>query len=238
MNQVVDFVLPPDDKPGAAAMGAVDFIEQILTAFEFDPPRICASGPFSDRNPFPGPDGQPTKDRPQNSMREFLPLPREVELGWRVLLYGSESLGEQFPNRGLVGPIVGWRDGFRKGIQQVLTLTRLAPAQVTVDAVADVWSRLAHDFRDVVVRQVVSSVAAAPEYGGNRDLSGWRLLHHLGDNAPYGFTPYDTQAGKYIERPGEPFSQRDLRPDPDPIDEETRQLLEIIVATAGGRKFY
>ncbi len=238
MNQVVDFVLPPDDKPGAAAMGAVDFIEQILTAFEFDPPRIFASGPFSDRNPIPGPDGQPTKDRPVNSMREFLPLPREIELGWRLMLYGSESLGDRFPNRSLVGPIVGWRDLFRQGIQQVLTLTRLSPSLVNIDAVADVWSRLAPGFRDVVVRQVVSSVVSAPEYGGNRDLSGWRLIHHLGDNAPYGFTPYDAQVGKYIERPGEPFSQKDQRSDADPIDDETRQLLEIIVATAGGKKFY
>lgn len=238
LSQVVDFVLPPDDMPGAAAMGAVDFIEQLLTAFEFDPPRICASGPFSDRNPIPGPDGLPSKDRPVNSLHEFLPLSREAELAWKLHIYGSDSIGALYPNRGLLGPVTGLRDQYRQGIAEVLKLTRLSPSQVTVDAVADVWSRLSPGFRDVTVRQVVQSVASAPEYGGNRDLSGWRLIHHLGDVAPYGFTPYDTVAGKYIDRPGEPFSQKDLRPDPDPIDDETRQLLEIIVAAAGGRRFY
>jgi len=40
-----DAIYPPDDTgPGAAELGAVDFIDNLLTAFEHDPPRGAARG--------------------------------------------------------------------------------------------------------------------------------------------------------------------------------------------------
>ena len=54
-------IVPPDDSgPGAGDLGAVDFIDNLLTAFEHDPPRLHAAGPFSDRNPYPAEDGSPS----------------------------------------------------------------------------------------------------------------------------------------------------------------------------------
>jgi len=36
--------------PGAAAAGVDDYIDQLLGAFDYDPPRIWAGGPFSGRH--------------------------------------------------------------------------------------------------------------------------------------------------------------------------------------------
>src|SRR4051812_9452030 len=53
-------VLPPDDTPGAAELGAVRYLERLLTALERGSEAVWAGGPFSDRNPLPGPDGAPS----------------------------------------------------------------------------------------------------------------------------------------------------------------------------------
>src|SRR5512144_1610273 len=59
-------IFPPDDSgPGAAELGAVEFIDNLLTAFEHDPPRLHAAGPFSDRNPYPADDGSASNRYPQ-----------------------------------------------------------------------------------------------------------------------------------------------------------------------------
>lgn len=41
-----DVVLPPDDQPGGAALGAVEYIERLVTAFDDAAPPIFAGGPF------------------------------------------------------------------------------------------------------------------------------------------------------------------------------------------------
>jgi hypothetical protein len=47
----LDLVLPGDDStPGAGAAGGGHYVEQLLDAFEWDPPRIWAGGPFSGRH--------------------------------------------------------------------------------------------------------------------------------------------------------------------------------------------
>jgi gluconate 2-dehydrogenase gamma chain len=46
-----DVVIPPDDQPGGAALGAVEFIERLITAFDEPVPPIFAGGPF--RADFP-----------------------------------------------------------------------------------------------------------------------------------------------------------------------------------------
>ena len=50
-----DRLIPPDDEgaPGAAAAGVADYIDTLLGAFMFDPPRIFAGGPFSGRHGGP-----------------------------------------------------------------------------------------------------------------------------------------------------------------------------------------
>src|SRR5215831_959733 len=53
LEALCDRIIPPDDTPGAAALGAGRYIEIMLTAFDRGTPRIYAGGPFSGRTPFP-----------------------------------------------------------------------------------------------------------------------------------------------------------------------------------------
>lgn len=235
---LADYVLPPDDAPGGAAIGVVPYVEALLTALESDPPRLYAAGPMSNRNPTPRPDGTPSDVYPKNAFQDFLPLTREQELAWRLLLYGSAGVPGGGPNDAVLGPTVGLRSLFRSSLQQVLDLAQVAPDHLDFDAIDAVWGRLPGEFRAQLAQLCVQAVVCLPEYGGNIDQKGWRLIHYLGDSAPLGFTPFDETAGVYRTRPGEPFSERDTRPDPDPLDTETLRELEIIIRAAGGRRFF
>ncbi len=49
LEAACDRLIPADDTPGAVAAGAPDYIDGLLGAFLFDPPRIWAGGPTSGR---------------------------------------------------------------------------------------------------------------------------------------------------------------------------------------------
>lgn len=232
---LADYVLPPDDQPGGAALGAVEYVEALLTALEYDPPRLLADGPFSDRNPIPLPDGSPSNVYPENSFRHFLPLTREQQLSWRLLLYGSAGVPGGGPNDGLLGPVLGFRDLCREGLAQARQLAGRPLSELDAGEVDDVWRKLRRDFVSFVTQWVIEAAFGAPEYGGNRDLAGWKMIHVEGDVLPQGYSFYNEQTGRYQERPELPISTRDLRPDPDPMDAETILHLEFVVAALGGR---
>jgi gluconate 2-dehydrogenase gamma chain len=44
------------------------------------------------------------------------------------------------------------------------------------------------DFVDLVFEHACEGLYGAPEYGGNRDLSGWRSIDFAGDVQPRGWT--------------------------------------------------
>ncbi|MFN8040661.1 MAG: gluconate 2-dehydrogenase subunit 3 family protein [Acidimicrobiales bacterium] len=74
LEAVADRLLPPDadlGAPGGRALGVADYVDQLLGAFAFDPPRIWAGGPFSGRH-----GGAASFDR-------WLPLDRLDEMAWR-----------------------------------------------------------------------------------------------------------------------------------------------------------
>src|SRR5262245_42951285 len=88
------------DFPGAGAAGAADYVDVVLGAFEFDPPRIWAGGPYSGRA---GGDA---------GFDEFLPLSRVEELAWRTRIEGSRGMREREWN----GPVRGWQEIYRDSI--------------------------------------------------------------------------------------------------------------------------
>jgi hypothetical protein len=98
---VVDRLIPPrGDHPGAAALGAVDYIDTLLDAFSFEPPRIWAGGPFSGRA-----GGEASFD-------QFHDLSRVEALTWRTRIEGSRSV----PEREWNGPVRGWQEIYREGL--------------------------------------------------------------------------------------------------------------------------
>lgn len=92
----VDRLIPSrGEHPGGTALGAVDYIDTLLGAFAFDPPRIFAGGPFSGRA-----GGEP-------GFARFTPLTPNQERAWRTRIDdwqtqyrdGIAALGADFAAR-------------------------------------------------------------------------------------------------------------------------------------------
>ncbi len=161
-------LVPADDgTPDGAQMGAVDYIDTFLGAFTFTPPRIWAGGPFSGR--FGG----------TASFAVFEELSPAEELAWRTRIEGSRGR----PERERLGPVIGLQEIYTQGLAEMGEDFRsLDPAA------QDDRLRAAGDFARLVYEHVCEGLYAAPEYGGNHDLAGWRYLDYEGDVQPRGFT--------------------------------------------------
>ena len=163
-----DRLIPPGGAhPGASAAGAADYIDGLLGAFAFDPPRIWAGGPFSGRAGG------------EASFPRFLPLSRLEELAWRTRIEGSRGIPERERN----GPTTGWQERYRAAV------AALGADFCTVDA-EEQDARLARDpeFRALLYEHACEGVYGAPEYGGNRDRAGWAAIGYIGDVQPRGYT--------------------------------------------------
>lgn len=233
-------VFPADDSaPGAAELGAVEFIENLLTAFEHDPPHIHAAGPFSDRNPYPAEDGGASRRFPPDQFLEFLPLSRVQRAGWQLRLYGSRGVPGGGPNDQALGPVIGLRDLLRDGIADAI-----AQFPRTIDSVDDVFLQGIYDYLPAEARAqvqllVLQSLFSLPEYGGNRDRGGWRLLHEYeGDSVPFGYSYIDPLTGRILERSEAPLSGPETRPDPEAMDDQVVQLFGTATLVLGGKRFY
>lgn len=235
LGALADVVLPPDDTPGGGALGAADYIDQLLCAMDTDPPRIYAAGPFSNRNPQPLPDGRPGNPPLANDFQRFLPLTREQQLYWKLRLYGSDGVDGGGPNDAVLGKVEGWRTLCADGLRAAQQLAEKPLDQLDLDALADVWSGLSLAFKDFLTHRVLEAAFGAPEYGGNRNLAGWKLVHFEGDTLPLGFATYDETTGQYRERADAPVSGKNPGIDPDPLDKETHNMLRLVVGALGGR---
>jgi hypothetical protein len=160
-------LIPADEDPGATEAGVVDYIDGFLGAFAFDPPRIWAGGPFSGRHGG------------EAGFAQFHPLTALDELAWRTRIEGS--LGR--PEREWNGPVVGLQERYREG------LTALGPD--FADLAPDEQERRLHAneaFTTLLYEHACEGMYGAPEYGGNRDLVGWRYIDFEGDVQPRGYT--------------------------------------------------
>jgi Gluconate 2-dehydrogenase subunit 3 len=153
--------------PGATALGVADYIDGLLGAFAVDPPRIWAGGPFSGRY-----GGVP-------SFGEFLRPSALEELAWRTRIEGSQGVAE----RELNGPVTGWQQEYRDGLAALgVDFAALPPADQ--DARLDAFP----EFKQLLYDHACEGAYGAPEYGGNRDLGGWRAIGFPGDVQPRGYT--------------------------------------------------
>jgi hypothetical protein len=168
LEAACECLIPRSDRgPGAAAAGVADYVDGLLGAFSFDPPRIWAGGPTSGR--MGGEAG----------FARFHQLSAIDELAWRTRIEGSQSL----PEREFNGPVVGLQERYRQG------LDALGADFCDLD-VRGREARLRADteFADLLYGHACEGMYGAPEYGGNRDLLGWRAIGFEGDVQPRGWT--------------------------------------------------
>lgn len=236
LGKLCDYVVPPDDTPGAMSLGAVTYIETLLSAFEATPPRIFAGGPFSGRqSAIDFNTGTASGLRPDNSFASWLPLSRTAEIAWRLRLYGSAGVLGGGPNDATLGPVVGWRELFKQGLAAAAKAAPRPIGELDSDAVAGLWSGLAAPFKETLTTLTLEAVLGAPEYGGNRDTGGWRLTHFEGDSQPLGYSQFDRTAGLYRERADAPLSTLNPGPDPEPLTADTTSIVEALTRVLGGR---
>jgi Gluconate 2-dehydrogenase subunit 3 len=160
-------LIPTDDDPGANEAGVADYIDGLLGAFAFDPPRIWAGGAVSGR--FGGSSG----------FASFHRLSALDELAWRIRIEGSLGI----PEREWNGPVEGLQERYAAGLQ-------LLGADFADVAAEEQDRRLnAHEaFTKLVYEHACEGMYGAPEYGGNRNGAGWSYIGFPGDVQPRGYT--------------------------------------------------
>lgn len=233
-------ILPPDDQPGGAALGAVEYVNRLLVALEpaaGKEPDVYAGGPYSGRTPFADDHGKPSTSFPDNSFLDRVPLDRVHRAAWKLKLYGSAGVDGGGPNDAVLAPVVGLRDMFRDGLAAAIASSPTPLAELSPEDLESAFFGLDPDFRDVLVALVTQAAFAAPEYGGNPSLAGWKMVHFEGDSMPLGYSQFDETTQSYVERPDAPMSGPATTPDPEPMDDEARAFIELVVAATGGKTF-
>jgi len=155
----------PDEAghPGAREADVTGYIDSMLAqlgALDEAAPLIFAGGPWSNRHTS-GPD----------LMARFVMLDPVARIAWRKRLQG-------------------WQEQYRTGIA---ALDKLAGGDFTKASHARqdkiLASESATTFMAVLYEHTIEGLYCAPEYGGNRDLVGWKDIAFPGDIQPRGYTP-------------------------------------------------
>ena len=158
---------PADDPaeaghPGAREADVTGYIDSMLGALgalDDAAPLVFAGGPWSNRHTS-GPD----------LMARFAALDPVARIAWRRRL-------------------TGWQQQYRQGIA---TLDKLAGGDFTKASHAKqdkilVMSAVS-SFMSLLFEHTIEGLYAAPEYGGNRGLAGWKEIGFPGDIQPRGYT--------------------------------------------------
>jgi hypothetical protein len=158
---------PADDPaeaghPGAREADVTGYIDSMLGALgalDSAAPLVYAGGPWSNRHTS-GPD----------LMARFTELDPVARIAWRRRLQA-------------------WQQQYRQG---TANLDKLAGGDFT-KASAAVQDKIlagsgASAFTPLLFEHTIEGLYAAPEYGGNRDLAGWKEISFPGDIQPRGYT--------------------------------------------------
>lgn len=180
LRAVVDRFIPPDDGAiGGAEVGCAEAIEALLSAFSVDPPRIYAGGPYSDR-----------AGSPVNHFTQFVALDEYEALAWRIRIEGSAGR----PQSEMNGPTTGLQQIYREGLA---ALGENFADQSTVEQDLAIRGNDAavQAFVDIAFPHCVQFMYGAPEYGGNKNLEGWKFCQFDGDVQPRGYTDEQVEEG-------------------------------------------
>jgi hypothetical protein len=158
---------PKDDPaeaghPGAREAGVTGYIDIMLGALKdgtLQHDKVFAGGPWSNRHTS-GPD----------LMARFTPLSPVAQIAWR------KRLGT-------------WQEQYTKGISQLDTLAGgdfTAVSHARQDKILATQSL--GEFRSLLFEHTIEGLYASPEYGGNKNLAGWKEIGFPGDVQPRGYS--------------------------------------------------
>ena len=150
--------------PGAREADVTGYIDTMLGALgalsdDKPPPMIFAGGPWSNRHTS-GPD----------LMDLFVTLDPVARIAWRKRL-------------------AGWQQQYTKGIAALDKLAAGDFTKATPDNQDKILVKPAvSTFAALLFEHTIEGMYAAPEYGGNRGLAGWKDIGFPGDIQPRGYT--------------------------------------------------
>ncbi|MGO9711727.1 MAG: hypothetical protein ACLQBL_22875 [Polyangiaceae bacterium] len=232
LNALADAVIPPDADPGGAALGAVAYIERLVTAFDGASVTIFADGPFSGRMPYPASNGQPSSTFPIDDFANWLELDRVNAVAWRLNVLGSSAVSGGAPNETLLGTVVGIRAQIHQGLATAIAQNATPLDQLSPSDLAAAFNDLDADFQSLLIDLVTEAAFAAPEYGGNPGGAGWTLCHFEGDSLPLGYSQWNGTT--YVERADSPLSTPNPGADPAPLTSDVTNLLDLVAGFLGG----
>jgi hypothetical protein len=154
----------PGEGPGAREADVTGYIDTMLGALHDDQPMIFAGGPWSNRHTS-GP----------NLMDHFAALDPVATIAWRKRL-------------------TAWQQQYTRGI---VTLDKLAGGDFT-KATPDTKDKIlakpsVSTFTALLFEHTIEGLYAPPEYGGNKDLAGWKDISFPGDIQPRGYTANEVE---------------------------------------------
>jgi hypothetical protein len=168
----------------------------------------------------------PSRKRPRNDFKHFIPPTRLQELFWRGELFGTAGVPElaaldvQFG-----GAKTGLRDLYRDALARIDMIAETATTskkpfaelptaeQDAVLAMLGAQGAFPADPRrggdtifTIMVRHTIEGCFSVPEYGGNAKLAGWSLVGLEGDSQPLGYSIFSSATNAYVERSDHPMS--------------------------------
>lgn len=153
--------------PGAREADVTAYITTMLSALTFEPPKVFAGGPFSNRS------GSGIDD-----MAHFLALDTGRVEAWRLRLgaivvayqHGVAALDAAAPGAGFLALDAAAKDRVLATNPRVPSL----PSEFT-------------GFTDMLFAHAIEGMYSVPEYGGNAGRAGWRDIGFPGDVQPRGY---------------------------------------------------
>lgn len=154
--------------PGAHEADVVRYIDTMLSMFSYRVPRLFAGGPWSNRH-----------SHGKDHMKTFVPPDRAQAQAWRHRI------------RAL-------RRTYRHGIALLDKQAGGSFAKASTGKQDQILaSKTVSSFTSVLFEHMIEGMYSNPEYGGNRDLSGWKEIGFPGDVMPRGYTAAEMAAADY-----------------------------------------
>lgn len=198
IESLMSRIIPEGETPGAKSAGSAWYLDKFLGAFNVEPPLIYAGGPYSGR--FGG----------EANFQNFIPLNRIEELTWRIIIEGSKGI----PEREFNGAVKGLQEIYNDGIEVVEELSVKIYEKNFINLKDNEIDELLSELREknpeffkTLLQYTYEGTYSAPEYGGNREIAGWKAINYPGDVQPRGYNQ------KEMEEPDDPDAPPELTQD-------------------------